>query len=107
MLDGDASVDGEAMNTARRHPLLLKSVAESKVVDVGAVRTFAYSLLRAHLRAVLHGMKREVDLRDLLLVLDRAERLVDVLILGGLPFHLGGCACTCSLVSMSSWSSSR
>lgn len=51
--------------------------------------TFAYSLLRAHLRAILHSMKGEVDLRDLLLVLDRAQRIVNVLILGGRTVHAG------------------
>ena len=52
--------------------------------------TFTYTLLCAHLRAIFHCVQSEVDLGDLLLVLHGAERIVNVLILGGLTVHRGG-----------------
>lgn len=44
------------------------------------LRTFAYSLLRADLRTILHGVQRKVDLRYRALVGDSAYSTVDVLV---------------------------
>ena len=53
--------------------------------------TFTDPLLRAHLRAILHGVQCEVDLRDLPLILHRANGIVDVRILvDELAVHLVG-----------------
>ena len=52
--------------------------------------TLTYTLLRAHLGPILHCVQSEVDLGDLLLVLHRAERIVNVLILGAGTVHRGG-----------------
>ena len=60
-------------------------------MKVATAHTFAHPLLRAYLGAVLHRVQREVDLRDLSLILHRANGTVNVRILvGALAVHGGG-----------------